>query len=131
MYEASVCPEVTRPGVVITTTSHHSAGQGVEPWTTGDDARLTPDPLSALVGVTRSRLLRLLSRAAMSTSELARSMGVSESTVSEHTRVLRSAGLLVSERHGRRVVHCATAQGKALAADRPLTADRDSSFKAF
>jgi DNA-binding transcriptional ArsR family regulator len=49
-----------------------------------------------------------------STTKLARTVGISISSASEHAAVLRSAGLLESERQGNTVVHRTTPVGQAL-----------------
>jgi DNA-binding transcriptional ArsR family regulator len=80
---------------------------------TADD---TGDPtLSALLGRTRASILESLADAVgRSTSELAESVGVSVPTSSQQISVLRAAGLIVSRRDGRRVLHSATRLGRAL-----------------
>jgi hypothetical protein len=71
--------------------------------------------LSALVGEPRARLLRALGTPA-GTSELSVRTGMSMSSASEHTAVLRNAGLVQSVRHGRRVVHSLTPLGRGVRA---------------
>jgi DNA-binding transcriptional ArsR family regulator len=68
------------------------------------------DPLAELLGRTRAAVLELAT-APQSTSELARELGISPATVSQHTRTLRSAGLLVTERAGKAVLHTVTPLG--------------------
>ncbi|MCW2756333.1 MAG: transcriptional regulator, ArsR family [Nocardioidaceae bacterium] len=62
------------------------------------------EPLAALVGRTRAAILR---RAAvpMSTTQIARDLGQSPASVSEHLAVLRDAGLVTSRRSGRSVLY--------------------------
>lgn len=72
-----------------------------------------PDPLSALLGAGRARVLRELERPASST-QLARSLDVSLGTVSAHLAVLRSSGAVVGGRVGRSVVYRRTDRGDAL-----------------
>jgi DNA-binding transcriptional ArsR family regulator len=67
---------------------------------TGSDA----DHLAALLGRTRSAILTRLG-VPMTTSQLAAEFGQSGGTVSEHLTCLRSAGLLISWRNGRRVYY--------------------------
>ncbi|MEV6109396.1 ArsR family transcriptional regulator [Streptomyces sp. NPDC051940] len=69
--------------------------------------------LSALLGGTRAEVLRTASAGA-TTGELARAAGVSASAASQHTGALRNAGLLISRRHGQRVLHSLTPAGAAL-----------------
>ncbi len=58
-----------------------------------------PTPLLKLLGdPTRLRMLALLERAELSVGELSRALGLAQSRVSNHLRLLREAGL-VSERH--------------------------------
>ncbi|GGM92006.1 ArsR/SmtB family transcription factor [Streptomyces fuscichromogenes] len=69
--------------------------------------------LAALLGRTRAAALRFLALGA-TTSELARSLGVSVPTATHHTTVLRDAGLVVSRRHHNTVLHSLTPLGAAL-----------------
>ena len=71
------------------------------------------DGLASLMGRTRARVLRLTA-APMTTSALAGASGMSMATVSEHLAVLRDAGLVSSDRHGREVLYRATRVGWAL-----------------
>ncbi|MDH6222085.1 winged helix-turn-helix domain-containing protein [Streptomyces pseudovenezuelae] len=71
--------------------------------------------LSALLGRTRASILESLADAVgKSTSELAWSVGVSLPTSSQQVSVLRAAGLIASQRDGKRVLHSATRLGRAL-----------------
>jgi DNA-binding transcriptional ArsR family regulator len=70
----------------------------------------TADPLGELLGRTRAAVLELAA-APHSTSELARELGISAATVSQHTRTLRGAGLLATERAGKAVLHTITPLG--------------------
>lgn len=71
------------------------------------------EALDALLGRTRAAVLRLLVRQ-RTTSELARDLDVSLPSVSEHTRTLRAAGLITTERDGKAVLHSATGLGVEL-----------------
>lgn len=81
---------------------------------------LTPLPLSepgpeggaldALLGRTRAAVLQSLVQQ-RTTSELARDLGISLPSVSEHTRTLRAAGLITTCRDGKAVLHSATGLG--------------------
>ncbi len=83
-------------------------------------AALTPLPLvgpgaadgalDALLGRTRAAVLQLLVEQ-RTTSELARDLDISLPSVSEHTRTLRAAGLITTERDGKAVLHSATGLG--------------------
>ncbi|UED88166.1 ArsR/SmtB family transcription factor [Streptomyces profundus] len=70
-------------------------------------------PLTGLLGHTRARTLLNLADAA-TTGELARLLGVSPSTASEHVSALRDAGLTHRRREGGRVIHSLTPLGTAL-----------------
>lgn len=72
------------------------------------------DPLAELLGLTRACVLRACVHAPQTTTSLARAVGISNSSASEHAAVLRAAGLLTSERTANRVEHRATPIGAAL-----------------
>jgi DNA-binding transcriptional ArsR family regulator len=68
-----------------------------------------------LIGRTRATVLRQVARAGRhTTSTIARDLGISVSSSSEHLTALRAAGLVTSERSGGAVVHRATALGTRL-----------------
>ncbi|EKX64516.1 ArsR family transcriptional regulator [Streptomyces ipomoeae] len=69
--------------------------------------------LSALMGPVRAGVL-VSARIGRTTGELARHLAVSNPAVSQHTSVLRNAGLLITVRQGGRALHVTTAQGRAL-----------------
>jgi DNA-binding transcriptional ArsR family regulator len=71
------------------------------------------DALGALLGPTRATVLTTLRRP-QTTSGLARELGLSTSTVSDHTATLREAGLITSRREGQKVEHRLTRLGHAL-----------------
>ncbi|WP_162834737.1 ArsR/SmtB family transcription factor [Amycolatopsis circi] len=70
------------------------------------------DQLAGLVGRTRARLLCALAADA-STTALAARLGVSPAAVSQHTKTLRTAGLITTTRESAGVHHSLTALGKA------------------
>lgn len=72
--------------------------------------------LAALIGRTRTSLLESLG-GGRTTSELARRVGVSAASVSQHTAVLREARLIQTSRAGKAVVHTLTPLGRALLGD--------------
>lgn len=76
-----------------------------------DDA--AEDPVSELLGRTRAAVLRLTWRE-RTTTELATELGVSAATVSGHTKTLRAAGLIVTVRAGKAVLHSLTPLGGRL-----------------
>ncbi|MGY0061975.1 ArsR/SmtB family transcription factor [Streptomyces sp. LZ34] len=69
--------------------------------------------LSKLVGQTRSAVLQGVG-GGCTTSELARRVGVSIASASQHASVLRDAGLLLTLRRGSAVLHTLTPLGAAL-----------------
>jgi DNA-binding transcriptional ArsR family regulator len=78
----------------------------------------TPPPtgrnsLHALLGTTRAAVLRAAATGA-TTGEAARRSGVTPTTASHHTTVLRDAGLIASHRHANTVLHTLTPLGAAL-----------------
>ncbi|MEU9331333.1 DUF5937 family protein [Streptomyces canus] len=70
-------------------------------------------PLSELLGPTRAAILRA-SATGSTTTEAARRAGVTPTTASHHTAVLRDAGLITSHRHANTVLHTLTPLGAAL-----------------
>lgn len=73
----------------------------------------TPRSLDRLLGTTRSRILAALT-SPMQTTVVAKLMGVTPPTASEHLAVLRNAGLIESSRTGRTATHELTDTGRAL-----------------
>ncbi|HWG22779.1 winged helix-turn-helix domain-containing protein [Actinospica sp.] len=71
------------------------------------------DALAEVLGRTRLRILTL-SGDGLSTSGLARGLGLSAATISVHTAALRAAGFITSARDGKTVVHRRTALGSLL-----------------
>jgi DNA-binding transcriptional ArsR family regulator len=82
-----------------------------ELWAPAEDG--DPDALAALIGGRRAEILAAL-RAPAATSDLAALLGASPGGVSEHLSVLRRAGLVTTQRDGRRVLYRRTAAGEAL-----------------
>jgi DNA-binding transcriptional ArsR family regulator len=80
------------------------------------DARPGEDPMADLLGGTRAAVLTL-AVAGRTTGQLARDLGISAASASKHTSTLRQAGLLVSERSGKTVVHTATPLADRLLAE--------------
>jgi DNA-binding transcriptional ArsR family regulator len=74
-----------------------------------------PDPgaLDALLGRRRAAILRALGAPA-TTQDLAARLSASPAGVSEHLGVLRRAGLVASQRDGRRVLYARTAAGEQI-----------------
>ena len=71
------------------------------------------DPLASLLGHTRAALLRLMV-IERTTTDLARELQISLATVSAHTKTLRAAGLIVTARAGKAVLHSITPLGHHL-----------------
>jgi DNA-binding transcriptional ArsR family regulator len=75
-----------------------------------DSLRTTSDPLAGLLGRTRSAVLIHATRPGRhTTSSIARHVGISVSSSSEHLSALRAAGLVSSRRDGGAIVHRVTA----------------------
>ncbi|WP_151480798.1 winged helix-turn-helix domain-containing protein [Streptomyces albicerus] len=79
------------------------------------------EPLGALIGRTRAAILEAVV-IGRTTSELAGRFGISRPAASQHTAVLREAGLLLSVRRSKSVLHTITPAGLALLASAPGTA---------
>jgi DNA-binding transcriptional ArsR family regulator len=78
-------------------------------------ADVEADGLADLLGANRAEVLRL-THDQLTTSEIARSAGISVASASQHAKVLRLAGLVTSRRVGKAVVHEPTPLGIGLAA---------------
>jgi len=76
-------------------------------------ARGTPESLATLLGHTRAAVLETVGDGC-TTTELARRVGISAGSVSQHTTVLRDAGLILTGRHGKSVMHTLTPLGRAM-----------------
>ncbi|MFF4899255.1 ArsR/SmtB family transcription factor [Streptomyces sp. NPDC001068] len=85
---------------------HHTPG-----WLSGGSPRATE--LGALLGRTRAAILEDVVTG-RTTGELAARFGISGAAASQHTAVLRRAGLLLSVRRSRYVVHTITPAGLTL-----------------
>ncbi|MBP2329324.1 DNA-binding transcriptional ArsR family regulator [Kibdelosporangium banguiense] len=72
-----------------------------------------PGALAALIGATRATVLEEIC-GSPTTTTIARRLGISAGNASQHTTVLRQAGLITSHRERNRVLHHATALGMAL-----------------
>ncbi|HET8617440.1 MAG TPA: helix-turn-helix domain-containing protein [Acidimicrobiales bacterium] len=79
-------------------------------WTAPPATKRHDDPLAAVLGATRARVLRALADE-HSTSGLARELGISLASASTHAAVLRDAGLVTSRRQGQSVLHTLTGLG--------------------
>jgi DNA-binding transcriptional ArsR family regulator len=81
------------------------------------------DRLATALGTTRARVLRALT-SAHSTTELARTVGISPASASTHAAALRGAGLVTTQRDGQAVRHELTELGRAMTSADPLRAVR-------
>jgi DNA-binding transcriptional ArsR family regulator len=79
----------------------------------GVGRRAADTDLTALIGQTRTSVLESIGEG-RTTSELARHVGVSVASISQHTAVLREARLIHSSRAGKAVLHTITPLGAAL-----------------
>ncbi|MYV51324.1 winged helix-turn-helix domain-containing protein, partial [Streptomyces sp. SID3212] len=85
-----------------------------EPGWWGDPGRRAGrGALAAMLGPTRAAALRVI-EGGCSTGELARRIGVTPPTASQHAAVLREARLVVSTRRNNTVIHTLTPLGAAL-----------------
>lgn len=96
----------------------YRADTGTRPQAARPLAPATGLRLARLLGHTRAAVLQALS-AECTTSELARRVGVSLSSASEHASVLRGAGLIASDRRRSAVHHSLTPVGLALLDEAP------------
>ena len=71
--------------------------------------------LAPLIGQSRASILEAI-ETGRTTTELARRVGISLASASEHNTILRDAGLITSHRDGNRVIHQLTPLGQALLA---------------
>jgi DNA-binding transcriptional ArsR family regulator len=71
--------------------------------------------LDALLGTTRAAVLETIGgHRAVTTTDLARRLGISSASASEHATVLRKAGIVASQRDRNRMLHQLTALGLEL-----------------
>jgi DNA-binding transcriptional ArsR family regulator len=77
------------------------------------------DRLAAVLGVTRTRVLRALV-SEHTTSQLAQALGISPASASTHTAALRGAGLVTTRREGQAVRHVLTDLGQAVTSATPV-----------
>jgi DNA-binding transcriptional ArsR family regulator len=81
----------------------------------------TPAALAALIGATRAMVLEATQQRPTTTTDIARRIGISTGTASEHTTILRQAGLVTSHRERNRMLHQATPLGQILLGSDPQT----------
>ncbi|MEU8270606.1 winged helix-turn-helix domain-containing protein [Sphaerisporangium sp. NPDC049002] len=85
----------------------------VYPMYAGDRPATARDALGPLLGRTRAAVLATLRHPA-TTSALAERLAISRASASEHTTVLRNAGLIATTRMGSAVLHALTPLGSTL-----------------
>jgi biotin operon repressor len=83
----------------------------------GDDH---DDRLAAVLGITRTRVLRALV-SEHTTTQLAQALGISPASASTHAAALRGAGLVATRREGQAVRHVLTDLGQAVTSATPVT----------
>lgn len=79
----------------------------------GDSEDSVQAALAPLIGRTRATALRAIGEGC-TTTELAAAIGTSLAAASQHAAVLRDAGLIITSRHGRAVLHTLTPLGAEL-----------------
>jgi DNA-binding transcriptional ArsR family regulator len=112
VFAATCIQEMTtaKPGTAGSEASAGSAGpEG------GDQARAAQAALAPLIGRTRATALCAIGDGC-TTTELAAAIGTSLAAASQHAAVLREAGLIITSRHGRAVLHTLTPLGAELLA---------------
>jgi len=80
----------------------------------------------AMADATRQRLLMVLSRQELSVTELVAVLGLPQSTISRHLKVLREAGLLLDRRVGAAVLQAARPVGGSSKGDSEAAAKKDA-----
>ncbi len=104
-----------RPRVLVTPGRPALVVYPVAPPAVLENRRTGSEPLADLFGRTRSAVLTACARTGRhTTSTIARQVGISVSSSSEHLSALRAAGLVSSRRDGGAIVHSATALGRDL-----------------
>jgi len=88
---------------------------GTEPsWSAGGAGPRSDAALDALLGRTRARVLRTVAYRGCTTTQVARSVGVSAATASQHLSVLRETGLVTTLRYGASAHHASTSLGDTM-----------------
>jgi DNA-binding transcriptional ArsR family regulator len=81
-------------------------------------SRPRPQSLGALLGRTRAAvLLTIAERPHLNTTQLARILGTSPASASQHATVLREAGLVNTRRHNGSAIHTLSSRGTTLLAE--------------
>jgi DNA-binding transcriptional ArsR family regulator len=87
----------------------HWMDQHPDATTTGSDRAI-----AALLGSTRAAVLYTIGQAPATTTDIAKRLRISPPSASEHTTILRGAGLIITRRTGNTVLHSLTQTGGAL-----------------
>jgi DNA-binding transcriptional ArsR family regulator len=111
-------PTTLWPGRPLRT--HHPDGRHLLLYAAAPDVQSNGSGLPGILGATRTAVLRELTRPC-STRELARRLGISESSASRHAALLRSGGFAATTREGKSVRHSLTPLGLAILARREPT----------
>ncbi|EGX58028.1 ArsR family transcriptional regulator [Streptomyces zinciresistens K42] len=86
-----------------------------------DKAEAVAEVMQALASPARVQILDQLHRAPCSVGELATTVGMEQSAVSNHLRLLRHLGLVTGRREGRRVLYSLHDQHVATLVEQALT----------
>lgn len=129
-YDRLIAPYWPRIRAVLDADIAYRVGQLAAGGAAGLFAGLHPDwtagmrPVSGstirLLGRPRAELLELL-RSPATTTDVARTLNVTPSAVSQHLGVLRASGLVAGQRRGRGVLYATTERGMALMQPGPGT----------
>jgi DNA-binding transcriptional ArsR family regulator len=85
--------------------SHGVRGNATQTSIDASTARRVADTMQALAAPSRVRMLARLRESPCSVNDLAQAVGMEQSAVSHHLRLLRHLGLVVGERQGRRTIY--------------------------
>ena len=85
--------------------SHGVRGKAAQASIDPKTARQVADTMQALAAPSRVRILARLRESPCSVNELAAAVGMEQSAISHHLRLLRHLGLVVGERDGRRTIY--------------------------
>jgi DNA-binding transcriptional ArsR family regulator len=75
----------------------------MQAWGMDEITRMQADVLKVLASPARLEILHLLANGPLEVSRIAESLGASQPNASQHLAVLRTAGLVVADRHGREI----------------------------
>ncbi len=104
-------PEDVLSPFILVLPAHPDLRAGLDMWSSGEQT--TGQRLAALLGRTRAAVLEAAADG-RTTSEIARHLGITAAGASQHTTVLREAGLITTLRHRNTVIHTLTPLGVTL-----------------